>query len=184
MKELILGFLGPEAITMKAGRESALEVTDLVFHKDSRTLGVELTLNFVMPKEEEIPLEHAIMERLPEISGVEFRYRYVEPAEEEEAALKKYLPHMIARANGEFASLTSCIDIEDVRTEGNVFRVKALGHIACDQLNAKVAGTAAEHDGGGLFRQKVCAGAQRGDIADIGRENKGFFQFHDPILLT
>ena len=140
MKELILGFLGPEAITMKAGREPVLEVTDLIFHKDSRTLGVELTLNFVMPKEEEIPLEHAIMERLPEISGVEFRYRYVEPAEEEEAALKKYLPHMIARANGEFASLTSCIDIEDVRTEGNVFRVKALGHIACDQLNAKVAG--------------------------------------------
>ena len=80
-----------------------------VISRESRTLTLELVLNFVLPYEAIDKFKRNITGRLKDVHDVKLVIHYEELMQSKEEALAFYIGHMIALVNGRYAHVTKTI---------------------------------------------------------------------------
>jgi len=116
-----------------------LETKKAVISEESRTLTLELELNFVLPYEAVDKFRRSILGQLRDVEDVEVRFSYRDLIQTPEEALQFYIYHMITLVNGRYAHVTKTIYTDRFRLEGGVLTIFALGQLSVDVLNKEVA---------------------------------------------
>ena len=77
MRELFDKYIEWNEISEAMNEEPRLDVKDAVIRKDESVLEISIALNFLVPEKSEARIREAIMEKLPSLKGVDFRYEYI-----------------------------------------------------------------------------------------------------------
>lgn len=116
-----------------------LETKKAVISGESRTLTLELELNFVLPYEAVDKFRRSILGQLRDVEDVVVRFTYKDLIQSKEEALKFYIYHMITLVNGRYAHVTKTIYTDRFKLEDGRLTIFALGQLSVDVLNKEVA---------------------------------------------
>lgn len=119
--------------------ELIMETKRAVISRKSRTLSLELELNFVLPYEAIDKFKRKIIGKLDGVDDLRLDISYAHLAQSMEEALSFYIEHMIALVNGKYAHITKTIYTDRWKLKDNVLTVYALGQLSVDLLNREVA---------------------------------------------
>lgn len=120
--------------------EFKVEIKKAVISKNTRTLCVELELNFVLPMESADRLKKKLLAGIPGIDDVKLKMSFKDMVQTDEEALSFYIHHMIEIVNGRYAHVTKTIYTDEFEFTGDVLVIYALGEVAVKGLNDQVAG--------------------------------------------
>ena len=87
-----------------------LETKKAVISEESRTLTLELELNFVLPFEMVDKFKRSLLGQLRDVEDIDIRFTYKDLLQTKEEALQYYIHHMITLVNGRYAHVTKTID--------------------------------------------------------------------------
>lgn len=116
-----------------------LETKKAVISEESRTLTLELELNFVLPYEAVDKFRRSLHGQLRDVEDVIVKFTYKDLLQTPQEALKFYIYHMITLVNGRYAHVTKTIYTDRFKLEGGVLTIYALGQLSVDVLNDEVA---------------------------------------------
>ncbi len=139
MKELIDKNINWEAIGAHPTSAYRYEITDASLSADSGVLNLTLRLNFVPPYLDMEKLKAIILHKIEHLQDVRFTYIYEDVVLGEEEIIRLFIPHMIGIINGKYAAITQSIQTDRFRYDGQRLSLYALGRLATEQLNEKVA---------------------------------------------
>lgn len=117
-----------------------LETKKAVISEKSRTLMLELELNFVLPYEAVDQFKRTLLGQLKGVEDIELVLTYRELKQSTEEALAFYIAHMIALVNGKYAHITKTIYPDRWHLANGRLTIYALGQTAVDLLNQEIAG--------------------------------------------
>lgn len=80
-----------------------------------------------------------MLHHFPELKGVRFQCSYENVIMPAEQVVSLFIPHMIEIINGKYAAITKTIQTDKYRFDGEKLELFALGRLATEQLNEKVA---------------------------------------------
>ncbi len=155
MRELIQQNITWDSIGNHQTTEYKYEIIEAAIGKDTGVLTIKLRLNFVMPAVDMARLRGILLHQFAELSDVKFEYIYEDVILSEEEILRLFIPHMIEIINGKFAAITKTIETDKFSYDGQRLTIYALGRLAAEQLNDKVA-----HQFRGFLRQHFGIAAQ------------------------
>ena len=107
--------------------------------KDGSVLTLEVELNFVVPFEDTLRIKALIINQIPDLVKVDFQFHYRDMILKPEEILRHYIEYMIEEVNGEYAPLTKTILPEEYTLTDKSLIIYALGNLAVEQLNHRVA---------------------------------------------
>ena len=116
-----------------------MDTRKAVISRESRTLTLELVLNFVLPYEAIDKFKRSITGRLRDVHDVKLEIHYEELMQTKEEALAFYIGHMIALVNGRYAHVTKTIYTDNWELSDDTLVIYALGEMAVEVLNKEVA---------------------------------------------
>jgi len=138
LKELIENGVRWSAIGKHSKTEYVYSIGRAVLEKESNTLTMDITLNFVIPFEDANRMEEDLSARFDPVR-FRFRFHYEDVILTEKEILKQYIPYMVKEANGTWAHLTRTLDPDQFTVEGDTVKIQSLGKTITEQLNDKVA---------------------------------------------
>lgn len=115
------------------------EITEAVIESETGVLTISLRLNFIMPCLSMEKLKGVILHQIESLKDVKFKYIYENVILSEEEIIPLFIPHMIEIINGKYAAITKSIESSKYVCEGDRLQIFALGRLASEQLNEKVA---------------------------------------------
>lgn len=115
------------------------EITEAVIESETGVLTISLRLNFIMPCLSMEKLKGVILHQIESLKDVKFKYIYENVILSEEEIIPLFIPHMIEIINGKYAAITKSIESSKFVCEGETLQIFALGRLASEQLNEKVA---------------------------------------------
>ena len=115
------------------------EITEAVIESETGVLTISLRLNFIMPCLSMAKLKGVILHQIEALKDVKFKYNYENVILSEEEIIPLFIPHMIEIINGKYAAITKSIESSKFICEGEKLQIYALGRLATEQLNEKVA---------------------------------------------
>lgn len=115
------------------------EITEAVIESETGVLTISLRLNFIMPCLSMDKLRGVILHQIESLKDVKFKYIYENVILSEEEIIPLFIPHMIEIINGKYAAITKSIESSKYVCEGDKLQIFALGRLASEQLNEKVA---------------------------------------------
>lgn len=139
MKELIMSQIDLNDFEGHTQDQFDLNIEDCVIEKDSGTLRISVSLNFVVPADSEQKIKALIKGGVSDISDVDISYKYRDVVLNDLEALEAFTPRMVKIANGDYASLTEAIICGRGRIEDGRYIIKALGKVAAERLNKHAA---------------------------------------------
>ena len=139
MKALIEQNVDWSMLTGHDRSEYTYEVTEAVLESETGVLQMHLRLNFIMPKLSMDKLKAVILHQIGALKDVKFQYTYEQVILTEAEILALFIPHMIEIINGKYAAITKSIESSKYRCTGETLEIFALGRLATEQLNEKVA---------------------------------------------
>lgn len=116
-----------------------LEAEEAVIGKETGVLNIRLRLNFVVPHLDMERIRGILLHHFPELKGVRFQCVYENVILAPHQVIALFIPHMIEIINGRYAAITKTIQTEKYRFDGETLEILALGRLATEQLNEKVA---------------------------------------------
>ena len=139
MRNLIEKTVNWEVIGPYDKSKYRFEIDRAVIHKATGELHIDITLNFIVPHIDSDRLKALLINKLDGISGVKFNYIYKDVIMEESDIIRMFIPHMIEIVNGEYTAITKTIETDTYEYNGETLKIFALGKVATEQLNLKVA---------------------------------------------
>lgn len=139
MKELIEQNISWDALGNHPKKDFRYEIEGASIHKETGVFTVTLRLNFIMPALDMAKVRGILLHQFSDLSDVKFEYIYENIILSEEEIIGLFIPHMIEIINGRFAAITKTIEPKKYRIEDGKVIVFALGRLATEQLNDKVA---------------------------------------------
>lgn len=139
MKELIEQNISWDALENHPKKDFRYEIEGAAIHKETGVFTVTLRLNFIMPALDMAKVRGILLHQFSDLSDVKFEYIYENVILSEEEIIGLFIPHMIEIINGRFAAITKTIEPKKYRIEGGKLIIFALGRLATEQLNDKVA---------------------------------------------
>ena len=139
MKNLIENTISWNKIGRHAKQEYCFSLGRAKMSKDGSVLTLDIELNFVLPYEDTLRIKALILNQIAHLKNMELNFIYTDMILTKEEIVKLYIEHMIYLVNGEFASLTKTILPDKYSFNGEDLIIYALGNIAVEQLNWKVA---------------------------------------------
>ncbi|MEY8369390.1 PolC-type DNA polymerase III [Anaerovoracaceae bacterium 42-11] len=115
------------------------EITEAVIESETGVLTISLRLNFIMPCLSMEKLKGVILHQIESLKDVKFKYIYENVILSEEEIIPLFIPHMIEIINGKYAAITKSIESSKYVCAGDKLQIFALGRLASEQLNEKVA---------------------------------------------
>ena len=115
------------------------EASEAVIGKETGVLDIKLRLNFVVPHLDLERIRGILLHHFPELKGVRFQCSYENVIMPAEQVVSLFIPHMIEIINGKYAAITKTIQTDKYRFDGEKLELFALGRLATEQLNEKVA---------------------------------------------
>ncbi len=115
------------------------EITEAVIESETGVLTISLRLNFIMPCLSMEKLKGVILHQIESLKDVKFKYIYENVILSEEEIIPLFIPHMIEIINGKYAAITKSIESSKYVCQGDKLQIFALGRLASEQLNEKVA---------------------------------------------
>ncbi len=100
---------------------------------------MDIRLNFVVPFSDVDRICNIIKNEIAGLKGVSLNFIYEDVILSEQEILKLYIEHMIHEINGSFATITKTIFPKEFTFENGKLTIMALGAVAVDELNDKVA---------------------------------------------
>ncbi len=119
--------------------ELILETKKAVISEESRTLTLELELNFVLPYESVDRFKRTLVGSLNGIEDIKLNISYRDLKQSRDEIISYYIEHMIALVNGRYAHVTKTIFTDNWEFDGETMTVYALGKRSVDVLNKQVA---------------------------------------------
>ena len=110
-----------------------------VVSKETAVLSLDITLNFVIPFSDVERICDLIKHAVASLKGVSLNFIYEDVILSEQEIIKHYIEHMIHEINGSFAAITKTIFPKEYAFENGQLTIMALGAVAVDELNGKVA---------------------------------------------
>lgn len=139
MKELIERCIHWEALPGHSRQEYQLSVSRAVLNGEKKQLQLELCLNFIIPHCDLDQIREALLKEFPMLLGVVFRFHYEKVIHTPQEIASLAVPHMIDEVNGQLAHLTKTIFPDQICVQENRIEIMALGDVAVEGLNEKVA---------------------------------------------
>lgn len=139
MKELFTQHITWEKVGNHPQTAYQIEVEHASFSKESRTLTVDVVLNFVVPFLDSEKIRAILTSSVNGVAQVTIRYHYQDVILSEEEIISLFLPHMIAHINGKYTALTSCIQQDRLTLAEGKIVFSVLGEFVTDSLNRQVA---------------------------------------------
>lgn len=139
MREIIKEALDKFKVVNVSEAQPSYELKRASIKKKQRVLSVDITLNFVMPVEACDYIRDAIIEKLGgKINGVELNFIYENMAQNSEAIIKSFIPHMIRIVNGDYIGITKTIQADNFEWNGQDLYIYAVGDFTVKLLNEHV----------------------------------------------
>ena len=139
MKELIEQNISWDALGNHPKKDFRYEIEGAAIHKETGVFTVTLRLNFIMPALDMAKVRGILLHQFSDLSDVKFEYIYENVILSEEEIIGLFIPHMIEIINGRFAAITKTIEPKKYLIEDGKLIIFALGRLATEQLNDKVA---------------------------------------------
>ena len=139
MRELIDSTINWDKISTHKKSEYKYSVEKAVISKESSALNICLRLNFVIPFLDVERIKGLILNKITQLSDVEFHFIYEDVILEEKEIVNLFIPHMIHIVNGKYAPITRTIDTNNFIYEDGKLEIFAIGITATEQLNKNVA---------------------------------------------
>ena len=139
MKNLIENTISWNKIGRHAKQEYVFSLGRAKMSKDGSVLTLDIELNFVLPYEDVLRIKALVINQIPHLRTVDLNFIYLDVILSKDEIIKLFIEHMIFLVNGEFASLTKTILSDKYSFNGEDLTIYALGNIAVEQLNWKVA---------------------------------------------
>ncbi len=111
-----------------------------VLSKDTAVFSMDIRLNFVIPFSDTERIEKLIKNEIPGLKGVSLNYIYEDMILSEKEIIRHSIKHMIHEINGSYAAITKTIFSKEFAYENGILTIMALGAVAVEELNEKVAG--------------------------------------------
>ena len=102
MKELIMSQIDLNDFEGHTQDQFDLNIEDCVIEKDSGTLRISVSLNFVVPADSEQKIKALIKGGVSDISDVDISYKYRDVVLNDLEALEAFTPRMVKIANGDY----------------------------------------------------------------------------------
>ncbi|MEG0291408.1 MAG: PolC-type DNA polymerase III [Anaerovoracaceae bacterium] len=115
------------------------EIKEALMSSETKKLEIGIRLNFVIPIEDVNREKNKILEMVPELKGVDFRFKYFDMEQDKETIIANMLPHLISIVNGKYDHITKTINLNRFDINNNEITFFAVGKIMCDMLNDEVA---------------------------------------------
>jgi len=110
-----------------------------VVSKETAVLSLDIRLNFVVPFSDVDRIEKIIKNEVPGLKGVSLNFIYEDVILTDEEIIRLYIEHMIHEVNGSYAAVTKTIFPKEFTFKDGRLTIMALGAVAVDELNDKVA---------------------------------------------
>ncbi|MDD6647653.1 MAG: PolC-type DNA polymerase III [Firmicutes bacterium] len=121
-------------------KDIEIDIRKAVISRESRTLTLELVLNFVLPYEAIDKFKRSLTGRLRDVHEVKLDISYEGLVQTKEEAMAFYIEHMIALVNGRYAHVTRTIYTDNWELADGKLLIYALGELSVEILNKEVAG--------------------------------------------
>ena len=124
----------------KHSKESYIyTIEKAVVSKETAVLSVDIRLNFIIPFSDVDRISKLIQNEIAGLKGVTLKFIYEDVILSEQEIIKLSLEHMIHEINGSFAAITKTIFPKEFTLQDGQLTIMALGAVAVDELNGKVA---------------------------------------------
>ena len=120
-------------------KDIEIDIRKAVISRESRTLTLELVLNFVLPYGAIDKFKRSLTGRLRDVHEVKLDISYEGLVQTKEEALAFYIEHMIALVNGRYAHVTRTIYTDNWELADGKLLIYALGELSVEILNKEVA---------------------------------------------
>ena len=107
--------------------------------KETAVLSMDIRLNFVIPFSDVDRINKLIINQIAGLKGVSLNFIYEDVILSEPEIIKHYIEHMIHEINGSYAAITKTIFPKEFTYENGQLTIMALGAVAVNELNDKVA---------------------------------------------
>ena len=114
-------------------------VEKAVVSKETAVLSMDIRLNFVMPFSDIDHISKMIRKEIAGLNGVSLQFIYEDVVLTEQEIINHYIEHMIHEINGSYAAITKTIFPDEYIYEDGKLTIMALGAVAVNELNEKVA---------------------------------------------
>lgn len=139
MKALIENTINWAKIGNHSKEEYSYSIEKAVVSKETAALSVDIRLNFVIPYQDVERISKLITHEFQGLKGIHLNFIYDDIILTETEIIKLYIPYMIKEINGEYAPITKTIFHNEFTYKENILTIKALGDVAVNALNKRVA---------------------------------------------
>lgn len=115
------------------------ELTEAVIGKETGVLTIALRLNFIIPYVDLEKIRGILLHHFPELKDVHFQCVYENVDLTPQQIIPLFIPHMVGIINGKYAAITKSIQMDKWNYSDERLELFALGRLATEQLNEKVA---------------------------------------------
>ena len=115
------------------------DITKLEIDRKSMVLHIGVTLDFVIPYYALNSIGDSLMEKAPELKGVEYSFDYKDLKQEKREAIMTYLPYLVAENEAGSGGLLNSLRGDDVEISGDRIMLKVVGNTAAEALNEETA---------------------------------------------
>jgi len=110
-----------------------------VVSKETAVLSMDIRLNFVIPYPDVERIGELIKSEVSGLKDVVLNFIYEDVILSEQEIIRHYIEHMVNEINGNLAAITKTIFPKEFLLENGRLTIMALGAVAVDELNRKVA---------------------------------------------
>ncbi|HWQ79202.1 MAG TPA: PolC-type DNA polymerase III [Anaerovoracaceae bacterium] len=139
MKSLIESTISWNKIGKHPKESYNYSIEKAVVSKETAVLSMDIRLNFIVPFSDVDRIENLIKNEIPGLKGVSLNFIYEDMILTEQEIFRLYIKHMIHEINGTHAAVTKTIFPKEFTYQNGRLTIMALGAVAVDELNDKVA---------------------------------------------
>lgn len=139
MKNLIENSISWDRLGKRSKSEYEFGIEKASISSADSVFTIDLHANFVMPYDDILKMKAIIKSQVPELSDVNFTFRYENVVQTNEEIIKLFVEHMIAIVNGQYAGITRLIIPDMTKVSDGVVNIYAVGQKIVEDLNAQVA---------------------------------------------
>lgn len=139
MKSLIESTISWNKIGKHPKDSYTFSVEKAVVSKETAVLSMDIRLNFIVPYSDVDRICKIIQNEVPGLKGVTPHFIYEDVILTDQEIIKLYIEHMIHEINGSYAAITKTIFPKEFTFGNGQLTIMALGAVAVDELNDKVA---------------------------------------------
>ncbi|HVI42613.1 MAG TPA: hypothetical protein VM577_18320, partial [Anaerovoracaceae bacterium] len=139
MKSLIESTISWNKIGKQPKDSYIYSIEKAVVSKETAVLSMDIRLNFVVPFSDVDRIGKMIKNEIAGLKGVSLNFIYEDVILTEQEIIKNYMEHMLHEINGSYAAVTKTIFPKEFTFQNGQLTIMALGDVAVNELNAKVA---------------------------------------------